>query len=314
MLVPKWSKTRRCLLYFPRLIDERGVKRLYSLGHTSKKVAREYEERVKREIAERKMFPERFFPRMLFRDFVPEYLRKHASKKRSYRDYLSIAKKLVGFFGELFLHEINRYQVETYYSSRIISGGVYMVNREIAILKGIFTKAIEWGFLSVNPVKGFKMEKEKPRLRFLRTWEVSKLINACGKTPRALYLRPMVIIDLNTGLRKEELLSLRWEHMDLERNVLKVEDGKGGYTRYVPINETVRGQMAKLLENKRGDFVFHDSYGRRLKDVKRSYWSAVERAGLSDVRFHDLRRTFGTMCVLMNVPPKTLQKWMGTSP
>ncbi len=311
MLVPKWSKAHNRLLYYPRLIDEKGRKRLYSPGHTSKKIAKEYEEKLRREIAERKMFPERFFSKRLFRDFVPEYLRKHASKKRSYRDYVSISKKLVAFFGESFLHEINRYQIATYYSSRAENVGVYMVNREITILKGILTKAIEWGFLSANPVKGFKMEKEEARSRFLSTREASKLVNACGKEPKASYLRVMVIMDLSTGLRKEELLSLRWEHIDLDRNVLKVEDGKGGYTRYVPINETARGQLYNLLAVKKGEFVFHDSYGRRMKDVKRSFGSAVERAGLNDVRFHDLRRTFGTWCAIRGVPSKTLQKWMG---
>jgi hypothetical protein len=107
------------------------------------------------------------------------------------------------------------------------------------------------------------------------------------------------------------LFSLKWEHINFERNVLKVEDGKGGYTRYVPISETVKIQLARLQEREKGDYVFHDQYGRRIKDIKRSFGSAVERAGLSDVRFHDLRRTFGTMCVFKSVPPKTLQKWMG---
>ena len=100
-------------------------------------------------------------------------------------------------------------------------------------------------------------------------------------------------------------------HIVIERKVIKVEDGKGGYTSNVPINETARGQFLKLMEKKRGDYVFHDQYGRRIKDIKRSFGSALERAGLYDVRFHDLRRTFGTMCVFKNVPPKTLQKWMG---
>ncbi len=244
-------------------------------------------------------------------DFAPKYLKKHASKKRKYRDYESITKKLVGFFGDLYLHEVTRYQIATYYSSRTEKVSVSMANREIAILKGIFTKAIEWGFLFVNPAKGFKMEKEKPRLRFLKPAEALRLIDASGKEPKALYLRYMVIVDLHTGLRKEEPLSLKWDHIDLERNVLKVEDGKGGYMRFVPINETAKFQFLKLKEKKKGDYVFHDKYGKRIKDIKRSFGSAVERAGLQDVRFHDLRRTFGTNCVFKNVPPKTLQKWMG---
>src|SRR3990172_2230524 len=206
MLIRRLHKARNCWVWDVRIYDENGKKRLYPTGHTSKKMAKEYEGRIKNEIAERKMFPERYFPKMKFKDFIPEYLKKHASKKRSYRDYESITKKLGDFFGEFYLHEINRYQVETYYSLRSEKAGVYMVNREITILKGIFTKAIEWGFLRVNPVKGLKLEKEKPRLRFLRTWEISRLIDACGKEPKAPYLTSMVIIDLHSGLRKEGIL------------------------------------------------------------------------------------------------------------
>ena len=128
---------------------------------------KEYEEKKKREIAERKMFPERFFQRVKFKDFVPEYLQKHALKKRSLRDYISISKKLLVFFGDLFLDQITRYHVETYQSTRFDKVGVYMRNREVNVLKGIFTKAIAWGFLFKNPVKGIKLEKEKPRIRFL---------------------------------------------------------------------------------------------------------------------------------------------------
>jgi len=311
VLIKRWHKTRNCYVWDVRIIDEHRKKRLFSTGHTSKKLAKEYEQKLKNEIAERKMFPERFFPKIQFKDFVPEYLKKHASKKRKYRDYESICKKLVCFFGDFYLHGITRYQIETYYSSRCQSVSVYMANREIAILKGIFTKAVDWGFLIKNPAKGFKLEKEKPRLRYLRDWEVSKLIESCSKEPKAPYLKPMVIVDLHTGLRKDEILSLKWEHVELERNILRVEDGKGGDMRFVPINETAKIQFFKLMDKRKGDYVFHDKYGRRLMDIKRSFRSAVKRAGLENVRFHDLRRTFGTNCAFKNVPPKTLQKWMG---
>ncbi len=311
MIIKRWHNSRKCWVYDVRIINEFGRKQLFPAGHTSIKKVKEYEQKLKNEIAEKKMFPERFFKKIKFVDFVPDYLKKHALKKSSYRDYVSITKKLIEFFGDSYLHEINKYQIVSYNSLRSGKVGVYMVNREITILKGIFTKAIEWGFLVINPVKGFKLAKERPRLRFLRETEIALLIESARKEPKAPYLRPLIIVDLHTGLRKTELLSLKWEHIDMERNVLKVEEGKGGYTRYVPINETVKIQLLKLSEKKKGDYVFHDQYGHMIKDIKRSYGSALKRAGLEDVRFHDLRRTFGTICVFKNVPPKTLQKWMG---
>ena len=141
--------------------------------------------------------------------------------------------------------------------------------------------------------------------------EQIKLIEECGKERKAPYLRSMVVIDLYTGLRKEELLSLEWKAVDLEKKILLIEDGKGGDQRRIPLNETAKAEFIVLLDKKKGDFVFHDRYGRQFKDIKKSFHSAVERAGLQDVRFHDLRRTFATMCVFEGISPKSLMKWMG---
>ena len=311
MPLKKWNSSLKRFVYYARVLDGNGERHIVGPAHTSHKLVREYEDKIKREVAERKMFPERFFQRVKFKDFIPEYLQKHALKKRSYRDYVSICKKLIEFFGEYYLDQITAYLVETYRSGRFGKVGAYMLNREIIILKGICTKAIEWGFLLKNPVKGIKLEKEKPRLRFLTESERLKLIEACGKERKAPYLRSMVIIDLFTGLRKEEVLSLKWKAVDLEKDVILVEDGKGGDHRTVPINRTAKVEFIRLGEKIRGDYVFHDRYGRRFKDIKTAFHSAVERAGLKDVRPHDLRRTFGTMCAWAGVPPKTLQKWMG---
>jgi len=218
---------------------------------------------------------------------------------------------LIAYFERYHIHEIERYFVETYYSMRLQEVSVYMANREVVILKGMFTKAIEWGFAQKNPVKGLKLEREKPRERFLRGWEIIKLIDEAGKEPKAPYLQAIVIIAVGTGLRKEELLSLEIEHIYLDKNLIKVEDGKGGYTRYVPFEETVKKEFIKLLERQNGKYLFHDKYGRRIKDIKRSFNSALKRAGLNDVEVHDLRRTFGTICALNRVPPKTVQGWLG---
>ena len=66
-----------------------------------------------------------------------------------------------------------------------------MVNRELTVLKGMCTKAIDWGFLHKNPVKGVKLGKEKSRMRFLTESEQESLIKACGKARKASYLKNM---------------------------------------------------------------------------------------------------------------------------
>ena len=188
-----------------------------------------------------------------------------------------------------------------------------MVNREIIILKGICTKAVDWGFLGKNPVKGIKLAKERPRERYLNREERTRLIEAAGKTGKPYYLKSLIVIDLVTGPRKQELLHLKWEDINLEQNALRVREGKGGDTRSVPLNEKAKVEMLRLFKKAKGDYLFHDRKGRPFKDIKKTFNEAVKAAMLENVHFHDLRRTFATECVFRGVSPKTLQKWMGHS-
>jgi integrase len=187
-----------------------------------------------------------------------------------------------------------------------------MVNREITILKGILTKAIDWSFLMKNPVKGVKLGKEKPRERFLSPEEIGKLIESCGKEPAAPYLRSTVIIALFTGLRKKELLNLKREHIYMDRDIIRIEEGKGGYRRFVPLHSTAKREVAKLLLKGKSDYLIHDKQGKQFLDIKKSFNSAVKRAALQNVHFHDLRRTFGTLGAIdARIDEKAMQKLLG---
>lgn len=312
MLIRRWNKTRKKYVWDVRLINEKGKKQLFPTGHTSKKVAQQYENKLKNEIAEKKMFPERFFEKKLFKDFVPEYLKKHAANTRSYDFYEVICKKLVSYFGEKYLHEITRYHIESYQSERSQQVSVYTVNRELAILKGICTKAIDWGFLDKNPVKGIRLGKEKPRERFLFPDEIAKLVESCGKERMAPYLKSVVIIALFTGLRKKELLNLKREHILMDRNIIRVEEGKGGHRRFVHLYPTAKREIAKLLLKGKSDYLIHDKNGNPFQDIKKSFNSAVKRAKLQDVHFHDLRRTFGTLGAIdAGIDEKAMQRLLG---
>ena len=312
MLIKRYHKTRKCYVWDVRLRDENGRKRLYASGHTSQKMAELYQQKKRNEIAERKMFPERFPKEKKFSEFVPEYLKKHAAKLRSYEFYQVICTILERHFGDKYLHDITRYDVESYQAQRSTEVGVCMVNRELTILKGICTKAIDWDFLTKNPVKGVKLGKEKPRERFLAPEEIGKLIPACGKERQAPHLKSVVIIALFTGLRKKELLTVKREHIYMDQDIIKVEDGKGGYRRFVRLYPTAKREVAKLLLKGKSEYLIHDKHGEPINDIKKSFNSAVKRAGLEDVHFHDLRRTFATLgAIEADVGEKLMQKWLG---
>jgi integrase len=307
MLVRRWHKTRKQYVWDIRIYNEFGKKQLFSTGHTSKTEAKRFENKLKNEMAERRMFPEKILKEISFIDFITIYKRDHVAGLKSVDDYKSILKKLEAQFGYLMMHQLQRHHIDQYKTARYSQVSVYMANREITILKGLCTKAIEWNYLKYHPVRGIKLKREDPRIRFLNNEELDSLLAAINK--KALHLRSQIIITVNTGVRKEELLSIKVNDIDLENNLLTIK-GKGGKKRLIPINKDARDEFMKLI-NTKNKYIFSNRNGKRIKDFKRAFQTAVKDAGLSDVRIHDIRRTFGTRCALNGVTPKTLQTWMG---
>lgn len=90
------------------------------------------------------------------------------------------------------------------------------VNRELALLKHMYSKAIEWGKVKENPAKKVKLLKgEVKRLRFLMPDEIQKLLENCTD-----YLKPIVTVAVHTGLRKSELLGLQWDRINFEQGII----------------------------------------------------------------------------------------------
>lgn len=120
-------------------------------------------------------------------------------------------------------------------------------------------------------------------------------------------LKDQIEVTLQTGPRKEELLQLRCCDINLESGTVRYL-GKGGKTRFVPMNERAREILERRVKARKGNmesYIFGDGKAAP-KDFKKAFGSACKRAGLEDCRPHDLRRTFGTRCAMARVPPKTL--------
>ena len=222
-----------------------------------------------------------------------------------------ICNKLKSYFGDKFLHEINSRMIEIYKKERMNKVADNTINNELNTLSGIFTKAIEWGKASINPVHKVKRFRIKERKRILDQSEQEALIIASGKEQKAPHLQAMVIFDLYTGLRKEELLTLKWSDIDFENEQIHVraEIAKYNKDRYIDLGIHALTVLRSLP--KRGDYVFCDKQGKPFKNFRRSFESAVTRAKLKDVVIHDLRRTFGSNCVMAGIALATVQKWMG---
>jgi len=222
------------------------------------------------------------------------------------RDWTNI-NHLTSFFKNKYIFEITPRLIEKYKAMRLEKVAPATVNRELACLKHMFTKAIEWGYVKTNPAKSVKLLKEPPgRLRYLRSEEVVALLNEC-----AAHIRPIVITALNTGMRKAELLNLKWAAVDLENRKITVVKAKSNESRVIPINRTLYKELLNLSKQIRGEYVFCEKDGNPYGDIKKGFSGALRRAGIKDFRFHDLRHTFGSYLVMQSVDLRTVQQVMG---
>ena len=179
----------------------------------------------------------------------------------------------------------------------------------------MLNKAVEWGMLEQNPFnKGSKLmlKENNHRLRFLNNSEIEALLKACDELKvTSPHLRPIVETALLTGMRRNELLSLKWEQ--IRNGFIYLTETKSGKARQIPIND----RLAEVFkEVRRGNqlkspHVFCGPDGKRFFEVKRSFASACRKAGIEAFRFHDLRHTFAGQLVMRGASLKAVQELLG---
>lgn len=248
--------------------------------------------------------------KVLFKDFSEEYLEYAKINKRSWRrDDVILENNLKPFFGDMLLSKIGPRHIEEYKKMRLEKVKPGTVNRELTCLKYMFTVAEKFGrFEGKNPVKQVRfLQYRQHVMRVLSREEIKRLIDASSGD-----LKAMIILALNTGMRKGEILSLKWNDVDFIDNYIYVKETKSNVMRKIPMNSVVRNVL-KGLERK-SDFLFLSSKtGKRFTGFLRSFYHAREKAGLPDFRFHDLRHCAGTYMVQGGVDLVTVSQILGHS-
>jgi len=255
--------------------------------------------------------------KILFSDFFQSYLSFSKTNKSffSYKRDLASSKNLLPVFGDKYLIEIIPPMIEEYKTERLQEDVTpATINRELSCLRHLFNKAIEWGCLIKNPMQGVKLLKEPPgRTRYLKTEEIVKLLNVINSFPNNIrsYLKPIVLIALNTGLRKGEILQLGWKDIYFEKRKMTVSITKTNETRIVPMNETLYRELKEMCRGADSKYLFYNKKGEPFGNVRKSFDRALKLAGIENFRFHDLRHTFASHLVMDGCDIRTVQRLMG---
>ena len=170
------------------------------------------------------------------------------------------------------------------------------VNRYLALLSHVFTIAVkEWEWMAVNPVMQISKPKEsRGRTRFLSDKEREKLLNAC-RSSESVFLFVIVTLALSTGMRKGEILGMKWENVDLNKKRITLVETKNGETRVVPLV----GKAYELIlhvylkqEPEEDSLIFSSPKNPAQPINIRTAWeTALKKSSVSNFRFHDLRHS-----------------------
>lgn len=234
------------------------------------------------------------------------------AKNRNY-----MIDQLKAEFGKRLLKSISLADLESY-QSRLLNSGLQAatVNRRIACLKHMLHKATDWdmldneSYLKIRKVQLLK--EENTRLRFLNVEEVRRLLFACRP-----YLRPIVTMALNTGMRRGEILGLTWDRVDLKHGFILLGDNnvKSGRGRQIPINKVLMATLKPLYLKRSPEvpYLFPTPSGKPYATINTAFKKACDAAGIKDFHFHDLRHTFASQAVMNGADLASVQKLLGHS-
>jgi integrase len=263
-----------------------------------------------------------------FADAAAEWLRfieqDRQRKPSTLRDYRSCLKvHLLPVFGHRVLESITEDDVEEWRRGLPSELSNRMKNKLIIQLHGIFRRARSVYKLPANPVA--LIEKHPIRssgdIQVFSPEEVWALVRAASSEQDAAIFLTAAF----TGLRMGELLALRWRDVDFAGSTVRVRQNwaggqlttpKSGKVRSVPLASDVAAALARLGQREHwvgpDDLVFASPVGSYMSDaaLRPRFKAALKRAGLRDLRFHDLRHTFGTR-MIAKADIRRVQEWMG---
>lgn len=286
-------------------------------------------------------------------EFVDNYYEPWATSHL--RSGIALVKRIRVVFKELLdtkLSRISVFDMERFRSARLRSGVTpATVNRDTGALRALLSRAEEWGFLDANPLaklKRLRVEDITPP-RYLQDDERKRLFEAIEmrerrrveerdrfnrwrrergyneypdlrRLPFTDHLKPMIILSLNTGLRRNELFTLTWDNIYLTHPTpfltVRAAFAKSKKSRHVQLNEVAINalrQWRTMWEMNPGNLVFEGRKGGEFDNVSSSWSKLLKDAGIIGFRWHDMRHDFASRLAMAGVNLNTIRELLGHS-
>lgn len=255
---------------------------------------------------------ERELEKMSVARLMTVFLEYSETNKKSYATDKSRAKVIKKYFGESTqIKDITPKMIEDFKKHLVDNGkSKTTANRYYEQLSTAFNMAVNNKYLKINPCKSVKkFPTQNYTVRYLTEEEEERLMKVVPD-----YLKDIIIIALNTGLRKTNILELKWEQINFDFNFIEVLENKGNKHIMLPINETLLQLFSKTPEADRVGYVFVNPETKTCyKDIKKAWTTALKQAKIENFRFHDLRHTVGTRLAKANIPVNVIKEILAHS-
>ena len=214
----------------------------------------------------------------LFEEYMTRYSKKH--KKSWVYDEREIKRFLSHWFTRR-LSSISRSEIQLLHEKTHDKNGLYQANRLLERLRGMYNKAIEWGWEGQNPASGIKKYKEKSRDRFIQPAEMPCLLRSLNEETNTT-IRDYFWILLLTGARKTNTLMMRWEHINWQTHEWRIPDTKNGEPAFIPLVERAYDILKTRYMNSESQWVFpqDDDKDKHFVDPKKGWKRCLERASV----------------------------------
>ena len=287
-------------------VSVRGVRYGKSTKTANRRLAEEVDREHKHELTFTSGPRSQLDPEMPFEELAARFIAQAGPKPW----HLERLKLLLPFFAEYPIRRITKNLAREYrkwrHESRALTETT--VNRDLECLRHILFWAVDEGLTIANPLSRMRMERERRRKRpILSTEEEELLLKAA-----TAHLRPIIIAALDSGMRRGELLSQRWEDVDFARCLLFVSHSKTpeGEAREIPLTDRFFNLLWGMREDQGVIFLFR---GRPVYSLKTAWKTTLRNSGIRRCRFHDLRHTFNTRLIECGVNREVRMSLMGHS-